>query len=91
MYYRDAVSFGELHSKVAKMYDGLVDLLKMTGFDNYIKQNGKFIKDIDQSSLDTRKNDLRKIDCPIVIAGKIINHKRFLGKISIVNIKPNVM
>lgn len=44
----------------------------MTGFDAYIIKKGEFIKDIDQNLLNTRKNDVEKIDCAIVMAGKII-------------------
>ena len=60
-----------MHSKVAEMYTGLEELMKMTGFGAYIKTKGEFIKDIDQNILNTRKNDVQKIDCAIVIVGKI--------------------
>ena len=63
------VTFGELQDRVVKIYEKVIKLLGNDGFDKHIKSKGLFIQDVDAFSLATRKDDIKQIDCPIVIAG----------------------
>nr|XP_022309254.1 uncharacterized protein LOC111114991 isoform X2 [Crassostrea virginica] len=74
------VSFGELQERVVSIYTKVIELLGKDGFDKHIKSNGLFIQDVDALSLATRIDDIKKIDCPIVIAGETSS-----GKSSIMN------
>ena len=66
------VTFGELQDRVVRIYTKVIELLDKDGFDKHIKSRGLFIQDVDASSLATRKDDIKKIDCPIVIAGLML-------------------
>nr|XP_022304819.1 uncharacterized protein LOC111111919 isoform X1 [Crassostrea virginica] len=74
------VTFGELQERVVSIYTKIIELLGKDGFDKHIKSNGLFIPDVDAFSLASRRDDIKKIDCPIVIAGETSS-----GKSSVMN------
>nr|XP_022304157.1 uncharacterized protein LOC111111453 isoform X2 [Crassostrea virginica] len=47
----------------------------MPGFDTYIKGKEDNLHDVDKKSLDMRRNDIKKTDCPIVITGETSSGK----------------
>lgn len=58
-----------MQERVVSIYTKIIELLGKDGFDKHIKSNGLFIPDVDAFSLASRIDDIKKTDCPIVIAG----------------------
>lgn len=70
LFYRNICSYNSLQGDVADSYASVKKLIGSTDFRNHISKEAcmEKMKDIDKQ-VDSRKDDLMKTDCTIVVAG----------------------